>query len=174
MCRVAGDTAVMRSALVTLSAHRFGSWTRRAPIHRMVSGQLSKAQTRPSQPQTRESRADESSRRGAESSLAEALAATVYRRPCRLSVRSCGSGDNHTTTWCLASFPMLKSPRYGRPDAWTGSDVCSPGSPLRGRPSERGIGFSISVSAERPATWIGRRPEHHMVPCQPHNAQKSP
>ena len=54
----------MRSALVTLSAHRFGSWTRRTPTHRMVSGQLSKAQTRPSRPQTRESRADESSRRG--------------------------------------------------------------------------------------------------------------
>ena len=64
---MAGDAAVMRSALVTLSAHRFGSWTRRTPTHRMVSGQLSKAQTRPSRPQTRESRADESSRRGAES-----------------------------------------------------------------------------------------------------------
>ena len=63
----AGGGAVMRSALVTLSAHRFGSWTRRTPTHRMVSGQLSKAQTRPSRPQTRESRADESSRRGAES-----------------------------------------------------------------------------------------------------------
>ena len=60
---MAGDAAVMRSALVTLSAHRFGSWTRRTPTHRMVSGQLSKAQTRPSRPQTRESRADESSRR---------------------------------------------------------------------------------------------------------------
>jgi hypothetical protein len=61
----------MRSALVTLSAHRFGSWTRRTPTHRMVSGQLSKAQTRPSRPQTRESRADESSRRACAESVVE-------------------------------------------------------------------------------------------------------
>ena len=99
-----------------------------------------------------------SARSSAESSLAEALAATVCRRPCRLSVPSRGSGDNHTTTWCLASLTMLKSPRYGRPDAWTGSDACSPGSPLHGRASERGIGFSINGSAERHATWIRRRP----------------
>jgi hypothetical protein len=94
----------------------------------------------------------------AESSLAEALAATDFRVRCRPSVPPRGLGDGPSTVWCRVSLTMLKSPRDGRPDAWTGSDTCSPGSPLRGRASERGIGFSISVSAERPATWIGRRP----------------
>ena len=100
--------------------------------------------------------------------------ATVLRLPCRLSGPPRGSGDSPSTVWYRVSFPMPKDPRTGRPDAWKGSDTCSPGSPLRGRASERGIGFSINGSAERHVTWIGRRPEHHMVPGQPHNAQKSP
>ena len=36
-----------------VTAHRFGSWIERVQSHHMVWGQLIKAQTRPSRPQTR-------------------------------------------------------------------------------------------------------------------------
>jgi hypothetical protein len=65
--RHAGRRRVVRSATVMVTARRFGSWIERAPSHRMTWRQLSKAQTRPCRPQTRTSRADERSRRGAES-----------------------------------------------------------------------------------------------------------
>jgi hypothetical protein len=45
-------TPVVRSATVMVTAHRFGSWIERVQSHRMVWGQLIKAQTRPSRPQT--------------------------------------------------------------------------------------------------------------------------
>jgi hypothetical protein len=90
-------------------------------------------------------------------SALEALAATDFRVRCRLIVPTRGLGDGPSTVWCRVSLPMLKDPRIGRPDAWAGSDPCSPGSPLRGRASERGIGFSINESAVRHVTWIGRR-----------------
>jgi hypothetical protein len=48
-------TPVVRSATVMVTAHRFGSWSERAPSHHMIWGQLIKAQTRPSRPQTRAS-----------------------------------------------------------------------------------------------------------------------
>jgi hypothetical protein len=78
----------------------------------------------------------------AESSLAEALAATDFRVRCRLSVPPRGLGDRPITIWCRVSLPMLKNPRTGRSDAGRGSDTCSPGSPLRGRASGQGIDFS--------------------------------
>jgi hypothetical protein len=45
-------TPVVRSATVMVTAHRFGSWIEQVQSHRMVWGQLIKAQTRPSRPQT--------------------------------------------------------------------------------------------------------------------------
>jgi len=89
----------------------------------------------------------------AESSLAEALAATDFRVRCRLIVPTRGLGDGPSTVWCRVSLPMLKDPRIGRPDAWTGSDPCSPGSPLRGRASERGT--------QTPCPPASARPDHH-------------
>ena len=43
--------------------------------------------------------------------------ASVFRESGRLSVPPRGLGDGPSTTWCWASFPTLKSPRTGRPDA---------------------------------------------------------
>jgi hypothetical protein len=80
-----------------------------------------------------------------------------FRVRCRLSVPPRGLGDSLSTVWYRVSLPMLKDPHTGRPDAWGGSGTCSPGSPLRGRASERGIGFSMKRSAERLHSWIGRR-----------------
>ena len=53
----------------------------------------------------------------AESSLAEALAATDFRVRCRPSVPPRGLGDGPSTVWCRVSLTMLKSPRDGRPAA---------------------------------------------------------
>ena len=53
----------------------------------------------------------------AESSLAEALAASVLRVRGRPSVPPRGLGDGPSTVWCRVSLTMLKSPRAGRPDA---------------------------------------------------------
>ena len=116
---MAGDAAVMRSAPVTLSAHRFGSWTRRSPTHRMVSVQLSKAQTRPSRPQTRESRADESSRRGAESVVEGAVegsariwsAGTGTFEHCEADPAPCGARAVAQSTWSDAQPTRLSKNR---------------------------------------------------------------
>ena len=115
----AGNAAVMRSAPVTLSAHRFGSWTRRSPTHRMVSVQLSKAQTRPSRPQTRESRADESSRRGAESVVEGAVegsariwsAGTGTFEHCEADPAPCGARAVAQSTWSDAQPTRLSKNR---------------------------------------------------------------
>ena len=117
---MAGDAAVMRSALVTLSAHRFGSWTRRTPTHRMASGQLSKAQTRPSRPQTRESRADESSRRVPNrSSRAPWKALLASGRPAR-GLLSIGRLTRHHVVLGPSPNPRdvtLSRPVYRKTDA---------------------------------------------------------
>jgi hypothetical protein len=80
--------------------------------------------------------------------------ASYFRQPGHLSVPSRGSGDSPSATWCRISFPMLESPRTGRPDTWRGFDACSPGSPLRGRAGERGIGFPTTGSSERPGSRL--------------------
>ena len=68
-----------------------------------------------------------------------------------------------------AQRPACRPTRRGR-----GSDACSPGSPLRAAERVSGASvfrYTLVGSAERPATRIGRRPQHRMVPGPPPNAQ---
>ena len=98
----------------------------------------------------------------AKSPLAEALAATDFRVRCRLSVPPRGLGDGPSTTWCWASFPTLKSPRTGRPDASKAFHGALDGS-IR-RPPRAPIGLRCAcLRPARASSSLDKLPPYHTM-----------